>query len=309
MQLLEPVGAAARLLCKGRKVSAATFVRGDRELGRIDFSQFAEPWNFLLILPQSDTEEILEGLLAELGVQVERGCELIDFDQSDTRIHATVHDANGNESQIEAEFLLAADGARSRVRKALGIGFSGETIPGDWSLTDIRGELPFGMEVGPVISAGADRLLFLLRLRNDLFRVVSNLSDALDHLPDGSTVHEVVWQSDFSINHRQADAYRMGRLFLAGDAAHIHSPLGGRGMNLGIEDAAEFARMLDQRQLNDYHRLRHEKGANIVRLVRTLTYLMASPQRGPKLFRRLLLPMLLRIPLITKMIARRMADA
>jgi len=308
MQLLEPSGATTKLLGEGRKVSAATFMRGEREIGRIDFSQLAAPWNFLLVLPQSETEEILESTLAELGVKVERGCELIDFSQSDSGVCATVDDTNGNKTQIEASLMLAADGARSRVRKSLGIGFPGETMKGEWSLADIRCEMPVGTELGPVIRAGSERLLFILRLHDDLFRVVSNLPGALGHLPAGSTIHEIVWQSNFAINHRQAETYRVGRVFLAGDAAHIHSPLGGRGMNLGIEDAAEFARMLDRNQLDDYHPLRHTKGAKIVRLVSTLTRVMASPRRGPKFFRMWLLPSLLRMPPFTRMIARRMID-
>lgn len=308
LQRLEASGATARLLEKGRKVGDATIMRGNRKLGGPDFSQLPEPWNFMLILPQSETEEILEARLAGLGVQVERGIELINFHQSEKGISATTRHVDGGESKISASYLLAADGARSRIRKALKLEFPGHTMPGDWSLADIRATLPVDA-AGPTIIVGDQRLMFILRIDGDLFRIASNLPDAVDHLPSGSDVHEVVWESDFSVHHRQVDRYRVGRVFLAGDAAHIHSPLGGRGMNLGIGDAVEFARLLDEGRLDDYQSLRHGKGARIVRMVSTMTWLMASPDFGPRVFRRLLLPLLLRLHPVTRAMARQLVDA
>ena len=308
LKTLTPCAAAPRLIKAGRKVGGASLYRRSRRLGRIRFSGLPEPWNFLVVLPQSDTEDILEGRLAELGVYVERETHWLDLRQDDRGVVATVLNRKGLKVEICADYLLAADGARSGIRKKLELNFPGHSAKQDWQLADVRASLPIDAD-GPTISVSDDHLLFMICIRDDLYRIVSNAGDPRRFLPEGSEIHETVWQSDFSINHRQVDTYRTGRVFLAGDAAHIHSPIGGRGMNLGIEDAAEFARMLDERKLDDYQALRHAKGKRIVSMVGTMTRLLSSRSLPASLFRRLGLPVVLRLPFVTRRLARRMVDA
>ena len=309
LKTLTPCEATPRLIEAGRKVGGATLYRESRLLGRISFSELAEPWNFIVVLPQSETEDILEDRLADLGTKVERGVEWIDLreEENEDGVVVTVRDAEGRETEIAADHLLAADGARSGIRKKLALDFPGHSEAQKWQLADVRATLPIKAD-GPTISVGDDHLLFMICIRNGLYRIVSNADGPQAYLPAGSEVHEVVWQSDFSIHHRQVDSYRVGRIFLAGDAAHIHSPIGGRGMNLGIEDAAEFARLLDEQKLDDYQPIRHRKGKEIVATVSTMTRFLSSPDLLPRLFRRLLLPILLRLPFITRRMARRMVD-
>ena len=117
-------------------------------------------------------------------------------------------------------------------------------------------------------------VLGVIPIRPGLFRLVSNGPEPLALLPDGATVHQEVWRSAFRISYRQVGRYRIDRVFLAGDAAHVHSPVGARGMNLGIEDGTVLARMLAEGGAERYTAERHPVGARVIRQSRALTRLM-----------------------------------
>ena len=148
---------------------------------------------------------------------------------------------DGREEEFEASYLIGSDGAHSTVRKQLGVDFPGHRMRGDWSLADVAMDSPLQSGAANVVF-GDDGMLFAIEFRPGVYRIASDRPNVIGRLPEGSVIHEVLWESDFAVSHRLAERYTVGRVFLAGDAAHLHSPLGARGMNLGIEDAAAFVR-------------------------------------------------------------------
>jgi len=179
----------------------------------------------------------------------------------------------GAEQAVEADYLIGADGAHSTVRHALGLPFRGETDPVEWWLVDVRMDWPLGAAEANVFARPA-AVLAVISIEPGLFRLVSNGPEPLELLPPGSAVHEEVWCSAFRISYRQVDDYRVGRILLAGDAAHVHSPVGARGMNLGIEDGTILARRLAENGLETYSAERRPAGARVIRETRALTRLL-----------------------------------
>jgi len=264
LELLEPAGVTRRLLDAGLKVSVVNLRYGARTLARIDFSQLDHRHNFLLSLPQSDTERILEDALAARGIEVGRGVELAALSQDARGIEAELSTEQGM-SAFRCDWLAGCDGAHSTVRALLGLDFAGEGYPDRWSLADIRMDWAFGHGEANLMMRPDGQVLFVISLPGGGFRAISNVANALDLLPDGARVTEISWQTNFTVALRQVAPYSRGRAFLAGDAAHIHSPAGGRGMNLGIEDAAVLARRITGGGLETYSRDRHRVGAQVVR--------------------------------------------
>ena len=237
---------------------------GNDILVQVDFSRLPDPYNFMLSLPQSDTELILEETLLDRGVAVQRETELLEFTQDDDGIEARLSDG-GTNLDLSADYIVGCDGAHSTVRKLLGLDFSGERYPEAWSLADVRMEWPFGHGEGNLFMGIGGGVLFVISLPGARYRVIANAPDALSLLPAGSHVSEVLWQTDFMVSLRQVDSYGQGRVFLAGDAAHIHTPAGGRSMNLGIEDASVLAERMVAGALESYSRDRHKAGHQVVR--------------------------------------------
>ena len=304
LELLEPSGVTERLLELGLKIPRSNFQTEDRLLFQIEFSKLQHRYNFMLGLPQSETERTIEKRLNEYGVEVERGSTLERLEQNDHRVKCGLS-TSGGDSKIEAAYVIGADGAHSVVRKLLGIEFPGKKMPGDWSLADVYMESPLDSEAANV-QLQQDGMLFMLRFKEGLFRVASNRPNVLERLPPGSKVHEVVWQSDFAVSHRQAETYNVGRVFLAGDAAHLHSPLGGRGMNLGIEDATILARRIVNGGLERYSAERHRAGASAIRMVRIQTHLATSTSPAVRFLRNNVVPVILGIEAVQQRLVSRM---
>jgi 2-polyprenyl-6-methoxyphenol hydroxylase-like FAD-dependent oxidoreductase len=213
----------------------------------------------LLIIPQSDTEEILERTLAARGHLVERRRELIGFEQNRDRVQARIRSDDGSEETIATEFLVSCEGAHSVVRKQAGFSFAGRTMPMRFLLADVTidwdhpenevqvwfhrdgvmGALPFGGQKWRLIIERAAK-----EEETDSEEVTLSLVQQLAVQRSGRAdvrVRDPMWLSDFRINARMVDRFRDGRVFIAGDAAHIHSPLGGQGIATGIQDASNLA--------------------------------------------------------------------
>jgi 2-polyprenyl-6-methoxyphenol hydroxylase-like FAD-dependent oxidoreductase len=304
LELLEPSGVTERLLARGLRIRRLNFRTHERLLATIELSRIAHRYDFMLALLQAETERILEERLAEHGIRVEWATEFRTLAAMPDRVVATlVHD--GEESTVEADYLIGADGAHSTVRQALGLPFRGETDPSEWMLADVRMAWPFGEGELNVFARPA-AVLGVIPIEPGLFRLVSNGPDPLDILPPGAVVQREVWRSAFRISYRQVDSYRVGRVLLAGDAAHVHSPVGARGMNLGIEDGTILARKILDGRLETYSSERHPVAARVIRQTRLLTRIMTAPHPLARWLRdRLLAHLIGPVPAVQKALARR----
>jgi 2-polyprenyl-6-methoxyphenol hydroxylase-like FAD-dependent oxidoreductase/quercetin dioxygenase-like cupin family protein len=210
------------------------------------------------MLPQSDTERLLEERLNSEGIAVEREVELVSFAARGDGVYAVVRHADGRKETVAAGWLMGCDGAHSVVRHGLDAPFTGETLDSDWILADVHlrgaqfpdsdGAIYWHREgvflVFP-ISPGRYRLLADLPPSGAAHPPAPTLAEVQAIMDRrgaaGATAFDPIWLAGFRINGRKVASYRHGRVFLAGDAAHIHSPAGGQGMNTGMQDAMNLA--------------------------------------------------------------------
>jgi 2-polyprenyl-6-methoxyphenol hydroxylase-like FAD-dependent oxidoreductase len=274
LELLEPSGVTERLLARGLRLRRFKFHSNGRLRVTIELSRVAHRYNFMLALLQAETERILQQRLAEYGTAVEWSTALKSLETGSGLVRARLS-AGGAERAVEADWLIAADGAHSTVRHALDLSFRGATDQANWWLVDVRMDGPFESEEINLFACPA-AVLGVIPIQPGLFRLVSNGPEPLELLPAGSSVQAEVWRSAFRISYRQVDDYRTGPIFLAGDAAHVHSPVGARGMNLGIEDGTILARKLAEGGIETYSAERHPVGARVIRQTRMLTGLMTA---------------------------------
>jgi 2-polyprenyl-6-methoxyphenol hydroxylase-like FAD-dependent oxidoreductase len=274
LELLEPARVTERLLAAGLRIRRLNFRSALRLLATIDLGLVRHRYDFMLALLQAETERTLEERLAEYRVPVERSTEFAGLEADGDRVHARLV-TDRRERTVEARYLIGADGAHSAVRHALGLRFRGTTDPTPWWLLDAHMDWAFGSAEVNLFARPA-AVLGVIPIEPGLFRLVSNGPEPLDLLPEAARVHQEVWRSAFRIRYRQVDRYQVGRVFLAGDAAHVHSPVGARGMNLGIEDGTVLARKITEGGLENYSAERHPVGARVIRQTRALTRLVTA---------------------------------
>jgi len=259
LELLDRMGCADGFVAAGMRASAAHLADTRRSI-RIDFNLLDSPFNYALMLPQSETERLLTAHLGSLGVRVERPVELTTMRQDEDGVDVVLQHPDGGKETLRVAWLIGCDGAHSTVRKRIGQSFAGETFPTEWLMADLR---LVGLPTPPgepALFFHADGVLALFPIGPDsLYRLAANLGPAVAEGkgadltlaeiqaviarrgPAGLTATASSWHATFRINERKVDCYRSGRVFLAGDAAHIHSPAGGQGMNTGMQDAVNLA--------------------------------------------------------------------
>ena len=260
LELMDRMGCAPAFLQAGLRAHAASIRGGKTILGRTGFDTIASPYNFALMVPQSVTEHLLAAHLQTLDVTVERKVRLVSFTEAADHVEARLSHPDGRQETVETPWLIGCDGAHSTVRHATGMAFKGMAQGDDWLLADIRLEgegKPPGDEIATYLHRDGPFVVF--PMPGDRARVVATvgktdpahprpdptLADVqalLDHRAGGGfRVADPVWLTNFRINERKVANYQQGRVFLAGDAAHIHSPAGGQGMNTGMQDAINLA--------------------------------------------------------------------
>lgn len=311
LELLEPAGVTERLLAAGQRIPFGQIHFGGRPLGALRFSLLRHRFNFLLALPQSETETILAEVLAGFGVAVERRTALVELVQDESGIAATLEGPAGRETARYA-WVYGADGVHSTTRNAVGIAFEGYSHRHDWSIADVElMEWPHAPGAAHLFLRDDREVGFIIPIgppgEPTRFRAISNTPDALARIPGDYRVARLLRSDVFHIPVKQAARYQQGRVFLGGDAAHVHSPVGGRGMNLGIEDACAFARRFAENALDGYTAERHPAGARwIAASERTLAAVQATG-RAAVTARNLAIRTVGCLPLLQRRIVRQVA--
>lgn len=260
LDLLEPAGVAPRLVAEGVHFDGLRLHHRDRQIADLRFAAAGN--RYILGLPQDRTEAILSDRLADLGVTVRYGTEVAAVAQDTGGVDVAL--AGGRVERFDQ--VLAADGAHSPIRTALGLPFDGFDLPQDWGVADV--DVEDWPHPGSLALYLADdgAMVLAAPMAPGRLRVVANRPRPLDLLPVPMRIRTLRGTGQFHIAVRQVPHYSVGRVHLAGDAAHCHSPVGGRGMNLGIADACAFARHLVAGTLPAYGPERHAAGAAAIAL-------------------------------------------
>ncbi len=259
LELYRQLDLAEAVVAKGHRVPAVNlWVKGEpkAQISLAAMGSGLTPFPFLQIFPQDEHERLLIERLGALGVAVERCTELLRFAEQQNGVIARLREPDGEEHDCEASYIAGCDGARSAVREAIGTGFPGGTYRQLFYVADVEasgaalnGELHVDLDeadfvaVFPLAGKGRARLIGTVRDERADRADTLTFSDIRSHAIGQMKVEidKVNWFSTYHVHHRVTQQFRKGRAFLAGDAAHIHSPAGGQGMNTGIGDAINLA--------------------------------------------------------------------
>src|SRR5829696_3668057 len=345
LELLQLVGVADALVARGN-TSARLMLHFEGGAGaEVRLGGFAAAdtrFPFILFVSQAETEALLGAHLTSRGVTIERGVELSDFAADAEGVDAVLRRSDGNEERVRTQYLVGCDGAHSAVRKRSGIPFEGDAYLQDFMLGDVEADARSGAVLQPdTLHSFAGRwgtAMFFPLGRPATWRVIAMSGSAarrpattpgpreeplagdlsladLQAVVDGATdggvrLRDPVWLAHFRLHHRQAARYREGRVFLAGDAGHIHSPVGGQGMNTGIQDAFNLGWKLalaaqDQAApglLDTYQAERHPIARSVLRGTHLGTRLVLAQNPLMRAVRERAVPAVVNIPPVRRRI-------
>jgi 2-polyprenyl-6-methoxyphenol hydroxylase-like FAD-dependent oxidoreductase len=328
LEVLEPLGVLPRMLQEGLKVPTFRIRDRDRTLLTLDFREIPSAYAFTLMCPQNRTEAILLARLQELGGDVVRPAEAIALRvEAD---HAEVDIAfDGVTRTVSAHWVVGCDGMHSRVRDDARIAFSGAAYDQSFVLADVHMDWPLADdEVNLFFSP--EGLAVVAPLPERRYRIVATAADAPEHpsmayvqaLLDvrgprrkQAHVRDIVWASRFRVHHRVAESPRQGRVLLCGDAAHVHSPAGGQGMNTGIQDAMSLASVLadvlagaDATHLDSWAASRHTVAEEVVAFTDRMTRAATLGSSAARTLRNSAITVGGHLPFLTRALARKIAE-
>jgi 2-polyprenyl-6-methoxyphenol hydroxylase-like FAD-dependent oxidoreductase len=328
LEIFDQLGLAEEFLSRARAAEPVVAHVNGRRIAELHFDPLvgATRYPAIYLLPQPVTEGILLDDLAARGITVARSVRLVSFVQDRDGITAELeHLITGARETARCRYLVGCDGAHSRVREVLEIPFEGATYPSEFVLADVV--LPHEVPLAFYLSR---RAIFLVGGLGRLTRVMGVVVDQAAHAPeDPVTIDEVnelaraakapiriehaEWMSRFRLHHRATRRYRVGRAFLAGDACHIHTPLGAQGMNTGFQDATNLAWKLEfvlhgapSRLLDTYELERQRVGEILVRTTDRAFGLITAHRFGMGAIRELVAPFVFRIVMGSKRLRTRL---
>jgi len=292
LEILESVGLADEFVHLGNTCHAmATYTSDHKLIKYLTFDELDSAFPFVLLLPQSQTEHVMVRHLARLGTEVERRVELVAFKQDEHGVHATLQSSDGGQETANVSYLIACDGAHSRVRHALSVPFSGDDYPTDFMTADVQVDWKLPRDEQAFFFA-AEGMLAFFPLPRGRAALVADIGPALGDHPQlgepaledlqaifnartpGGVLGDPIWRAYYRVHCRQAERYQVGRAFLVGDAAHVSSNIGGQGMNTGMQDAYnlgwKLGLVLNARSpaslLDSYHPERYQAGRDMLYL-------------------------------------------
>src|SRR5260370_20307152 len=259
LEFYSQIGLAESVVWRGRAALAANLWVAGKKVAHLFFGEMGaglSPFPYALIFPQDEHERLLIDRLTELGVEVERRTELLSFWEANGRVLARLAGPDGAAEECEAAYIAGCDGAHSTVRETLQIGFGGGTYAHLFYVADVdasgaamNGEVHVALDTTDFLAVfplqGEGRARLVGTVRDDAEHQHEKLAwdDVSKRVIEWMNIDigRVNWFSTYRVHHRVADHFRKGRSFLLADAAHIHSPVGGQGMNTGIGDAVNLA--------------------------------------------------------------------
>lgn len=263
LELMEQLGCVEQLLAAGNQCHGANVYANKKKLAHVSLDYMQSHFKFGLLISQCQTERVLLEFLESKGIRVERQVELIGFVQDAHEVRSRLRHADGTEETVVTPWLAGCDGAHSTVRHTLGLQFEGETSPTHWVLADVQTENSVWPEdeICAFMDETGAMAVFPFREQDGAlrYRLICDAGESHAEGPRPEPTLALVqgfvdrrcpvsaklanphWLANFSINERKVKEYRQGRCFLAGDAAHVHSPFGGQGMNTGMQDACNLA--------------------------------------------------------------------
>lgn len=290
IEVFEDLGVAEEAVEAGQRLDVFNVYLDGRRMGGVRFEGLDSPYNFTLALEQSETERLLNRRLEELGVDVERPVELTGLRQDGAGVEVELRDARGEQETARYGWVVGCDGAHSSVRHLVGLSFEGAPYEDEFLLGDFEIEWPLrDDEAHTFIYDGG--LLAAVSLGSRRYRLIGTRAHSSEEAdqseqaivgeferlvrrlaPPGTVLSDPLWLGGFRIHRRMVSRMREGRVFVAGDAAHIHSPVGGLGLNTGVQDAhnlgwklALVAHGAPDALLDTYHSERHPVAATTLR--------------------------------------------
>ena len=258
LEILKPSGATDMLLRQGIRLESIR-IQTDSIVLPVAFSQSRNrsPYKYLISLPQEQTETVLCDVLARLDIHVRYNTALISLKDSREGVLATCDDGTTGYYR----YVVGADGVQSTTRENIGLTFNGVDLEEIWSVADLEtSDWPHN-NTFTLSLLNQGKMAAIVPLNKNRIRVVANTENALETIPNDLHITNTNRRGTFKISVRQVNTYQRGNIFLAGDAAHCHSPVGGRGMNLGIADAACIAKCIASDNITAYSGERHPAGS------------------------------------------------
>jgi 2-polyprenyl-6-methoxyphenol hydroxylase-like FAD-dependent oxidoreductase len=327
LEVLEPLGISQRLIDNGLILHTAHLREGTDIKATISFDGLPTAYSYMLVCTQDRTEAVLCDRLHQLGGAVTRRVQVTSLAQTPDSVTLTYTAAGVLVQDIAARWVVGCDGLHSTVRQAAGIAFEGGNYEESFILADVEMDWPLGHGCMEMF-LHASGLVLVVPLVGNRFRIIATALDAPQHpgiddcqriLNDrtvaGAVVKSIVWSSRFRIQHRVARKLRQGRILIAGDAAHVHSPAGGQGMNTGIQDAVSLATVLhqaittgDESGLAKWETDRLKIAHSVVSTTDMMTKLAATSSPVIQTLRDAVLGLVGHVPALSHAVARRLSE-